>query len=173
MTDLSSSFTYSLLSRLLDFYGSHQVASKLAEPDEDAPYASLLIGFEEIGSGNHSILLEMSFIPGLVEAEQEGVYLLQTFAVLKEETSPESFASLLQTCAGLNLTLPLGAFGVTESGGAVYFKSNAMLRSEWLEAEQGVQHLDRMNGLGCSPLYCVLLIGQPCSATGRSHFRGP
>ncbi|MDQ6423588.1 hypothetical protein RB620_29680 [Paenibacillus sp. LHD-117] len=146
MTD-SSSFAYSVLTRLLDYYGSHGITAKLADPDEDAPYASLLIRFEEIGSRNDSLLLEISFIPGLEEAEKEGVYLMQTFAVLRDKTAPASYESLLHACAALNLTLPLGAFGVSENGGALYFKHNAMLRREWLESEQGLQQLDRMNGL--------------------------
>lgn len=146
MTD-SSMFPYSVLTRLLDYYGSHGIAAKLAEPDEEAPYASLLIRFEELGSLNDSLLFEISFIPGLEEAAREDVYLLQTFAVLRQQTNPGNYDSLLHVCAGLNLTLALGAFGVTERGGALYFKHNAMLRGEWLEGESGLQHLDRSNGL--------------------------
>ncbi|MUT64673.1 hypothetical protein [Paenibacillus sp. NEAU-GSW1] len=147
MTDSSSTFAYSVLTRLLAYYESHQIAVKLAEPDEAAPYASLLIGFEEIGASNDSLLLEMSFVPGLDEFEEEGVYLLQTFAVLRDKTAPAQYEALLHTCASLNLTLPLGTFGVTEPGGALYFKHNAMLRSGWLENDQGLLHLDRTNGL--------------------------
>jgi len=148
MTDsISSSFTYSVLNRLSDYYVRHGIAAKLAEPDEEAPYYSLLIGFDELGARNDSLLLELSFIPGLEEAEQEGVYLFQTFAVIRERTSADRYGALLHACASLNLLLPLGAFGVAEPGGALYFKHNSMLRSEWLAGEQGLQHLDRANGL--------------------------
>ncbi|MEK3885660.1 hypothetical protein [Paenibacillus sp. PL2-23] len=143
----SPSFAYSVLNRLYEYYDSHGIAAKLAEPDDEAPYASLLIRFEEIGSRNDAALLEISFIPGLEEAEKEGVYLLQTFAVLRDQTAPDSYGVLLDECARLNLTLPIGAFGVTESGGTLYFKHNAMFRSDWLEGESGLQQLDRMNGL--------------------------
>ncbi|MCR2805999.1 hypothetical protein [Paenibacillus soyae] len=146
MTD-SSSFAYSVLTRLFDYYDGHGIASKLAEPDEEAPYASLLIRFDEIGSRSDSLIFEIGFIPGLDEAAQEGVHLLQTFSVVREETEPESYERLLDICASLNHTLPLGAFGVAAKGGALYFKHNAMLRRDWLDNEQGLQHLDRMNGL--------------------------
>ncbi|WP_042167900.1 hypothetical protein [Paenibacillus gorillae] len=146
MTD-SSSFAYSVLSKLLDYYQSHQITAKLAEPDEASPYASLLLRFEEIGSRNDSLVIEMSFIPGLEELEQEGIYLLQTFVVLREQTTQANYQALLHICASLNLTLPIGAFGVLEGGGALYFKHNAMLRSNWLDDEQGLLHLDRTNAL--------------------------
>ncbi|MFF2093019.1 hypothetical protein [Paenibacillus sp. NPDC058174] len=146
MTD-SSSFAYAVLTRLFDYYTKHQMAVKLSEPDEAAPYFSLLIGFDEIGPRNDSLVVEMSFIPGLEELEKEGVYLLQTFAVIRETTAPEQFNSLLQACASLNLSLPVGAFGVLEDGGALYFKHNAMLRNNWLDDEQGLLHLDRTNAL--------------------------
>lgn len=149
----SLSFARSVLGGLHDYYGRHGIAAKLAEPDDEAPYASLLIRFDEIGSGNESALLEMSFLPGLEEAEQAGVYLLQTFAVLRDRTAQERYTSLVQTCASLNLTLPIGAFGVSDPGGALYFKHNSMLRAEWLEGESGVQHLDRVNGLALHQLH--------------------
>lgn len=147
MTETSSSFAYTVLSKLLRHYQEFGVPARLADPDESAPYASLLLRFEEIGSSNDSLVLEMSFVPGLEEAAHEGIYLLQSFAVLRDRTPPEKQTSLQRTCASLNLTLPLGAFGVMDDGGALYFKHNAMLRSEWLKDEDGVRHLDRVNGL--------------------------
>ncbi|MFD0672777.1 hypothetical protein [Cohnella sp. GCM10027633] len=147
MNDSTSSFAYSVLSKLLKHYHDHGIPAKLADPDEAAPYASLLIRFEEIGSQDDSLLLEMSFVPGLEEAAHEGVYLLQSFAVLRDRTPPEKQDALLRACASLNLTLPVGAFGVLEEGGALFFKHNAMVRGDWLQDEEGVRHLDRVNGL--------------------------
>lgn len=147
MNDTSSSFAYTVLSKLLRHYQEFGVPAKLADADEAAPYASLLLRFEEIGSRDDSLVLEMSFVPGLEEAAHEGVYLLQSFAVLRDRTPPEKQEALRRACASLNLTLPIGAFGVLEEGGALYFKHNSMLRGEWLQDEEGVRHLDRVNGL--------------------------
>ncbi|MBP3961437.1 hypothetical protein [Paenibacillus lignilyticus] len=135
------------LKRTLRFYENIDIASQLMGPTDDAPYTSLIIRFTEIGEREATIDLEMSFLPGLQELNQEGVYLFQSFAVLAPQTSKEHEDELLKAISILNIQLPLGTFGVFPDGGALYLKQTAMLSREGLVSGHAVKLLDQQNGV--------------------------
>lgn len=108
----------------LAFYNAIDVPAQLVPPSEEAPYSALVIRLDEIGSNDTAVNVEIGFIPGLGDASQKVVYLLQ-----------------------INATLPIGAFGMFLNGGALYYKYNAMLHRSWLTGEKPAVRLDQQNGL--------------------------
>ncbi|WP_219838006.1 hypothetical protein [Paenibacillus sp. R14(2021)] len=135
------------LRRALRYYESISIPAKLLAPTEEEPYTSLIIRFSEIGERSSVIDLEMSFLPGLEELNQAGVYLYQAFAVLAGQTNEAQAAQLHPLLAAFNLQLPLGSFGVFPDGGALYLKQTAMLDRTGLLGDGAVKLLDQQNGV--------------------------
>lgn len=136
-----------LLEQAMQYYKSVEVPAKLEEATKEAPYVALLLRFDDVGSKNASIVLEISFIPGMEAAEKEGVYLMQSFAVLANETDVNRELELQRTICEINTTLPIGAFGLFDNGGECYYKYNAIVDEQWLTGDAALKRLDRQNGL--------------------------
>ncbi|WP_218093720.1 YbjN domain-containing protein [Paenibacillus solanacearum] len=93
----------------------------------------------------------MNRIPGL-EAEQEGIHILQIFASSLDlnrndrESEPSYPPDLYRTVNRLNVSLPLGAFGLMEDEAVLFYKLNVLLD---LKQDLGwnTQLIDRNIGL--------------------------
>jgi hypothetical protein len=140
-------YQYSFLAQCLEFYNDIDVIARLIEPTDESPFNSLIVRLDDIGSNNSAVNLEISFIPGLLEAAQEGVYLLQTFVELAPTVPEERITQLLFTITEINTTLPIGAFGMFPNGGALYYKHNTMLHRSWLTEDHPAVRLDQQNGI--------------------------
>jgi hypothetical protein len=140
-------FPDSFLRRFQQYYDQRDIVNHWAEPTEESPYPSLILRFEEIGERNVLIDLELCFVPGLDAFSQEGIYILQSFAVLHDNVPASAFADLLAETASVNITLSLGAFGLFSDTGTLYFKHNTLLSREVLDSPHALQHLDRQNAL--------------------------
>lgn len=116
------------------------------EPTTEDPFRSLITLFDNIGDEQREIQLELCFLPHMEEAEAAGICILQSFVTLTEAVSPENNTELLRLAAKLNTTLPLGAFGLFEDTGVVYFKHNSLLLLN-NEDTANVKAIDAQNGL--------------------------
>lgn len=139
--------TNAFLQRLQEHYQRTNVPCRWAEPTEEAPYSSLLIRLSEIGARNIALDLELCFLPGFEEFAKEGVYILQSFAVVQQGIPADFRDTLLREIANLNMQLPVGAFGLFSETDALCFKHNTLLHRDWLSEPQSVMHIDRQNAL--------------------------
>lgn len=137
----------SFLLQCYRYYETVGLTVRLAEPVEESPYYSLIVRFDDIGERGSIVDLELCFIPGLELFAREGVYILQSFAVLADRVPADKAAELLRATAFVNMLLPLGAFGLSEESGTLYFKHNTMLHRDWLTEATAVNGIDRQNGL--------------------------
>lgn len=128
------------------YYQNLGIPAVVSEPAEDAPYTALIVRLEDIGDDDLAIHLEIGFIP-LAEFDRAGGHLLQTFAEIAPETASDRRPELLEDIAEINVTLPLGAFGLFPDGGPLYYKHNAMLKQSWLTEPAAMEQLDRQNGM--------------------------
>ena len=135
------------LRRGLRYYQQQHLQAILSEPTEAAPYTALILRLNEIGRRNASIDLEIGFVPGLDEAAGEGVYLMQTFAIVEASVDPARHAQLWPVINEINITLPLGAYGIFEQERTIFFKHNSMWQRDTLEHELAVMYMDRQNGM--------------------------
>ncbi|MDF2725515.1 MAG: hypothetical protein K0Q59_5192 [Paenibacillus sp.] len=136
----------SSLQQLEHYYNQAGIVARIIAPEEQTPYYSLVIRFEELGDRGTTIDLELCYVPGLEPLEQEGVYILQSFAALGGPIQ-SSAAPLLELIAYINLRLPLGAFGVNADERTLYFKHNMMLHRLWLEDASFISRIDMQNGM--------------------------
>lgn len=143
----------SFLQEVCRYYETIGLRVRLAEPAEESPYYSLIVRFNDIGERGLIVDLELCFVPGLEAFAQEGVYILQSFAVLAEHVPADNAAELLRATSYINMLLPLGAFGLYEESGTLYFKINSMLHRDWLTEATAVNKIDRQNGLLLHQLY--------------------
>ncbi|MFD0679331.1 MULTISPECIES: hypothetical protein [unclassified Paenibacillus] len=140
-------FTNSFLRQFQQYYSQRDIVNHWAEPTEESPYPSLILRFDEIGEQNALIDLELCFLPGLESFSQEGIYILQSFAVIKNNVSPRAYAKLLEEIAKINIQLPLGGFGLFTDTGVLYFKHNTIQNLDWLSSPIALEHFDRQNAL--------------------------
>lgn len=117
-----------------------------AEPTSDDPFRSLIVQFDEIGEEARDIQLELCFLPNMEDAEAAGICILQAFVTIAEEVSSAYHGELLRLAAKLNTILTLGAFGLFEDTGVVYFKHNSLLLLG-NEDVSNVTAIDTQNGL--------------------------
>lgn len=148
-----SDFADAFLRRFQQYYQERDIANHLADPTEDSPFSSLILRFDEIGERNAVIDLELGFLPGLDAFSQEGLYILQSFAVLRNDVSPTAYAGLLAETAKINIELPLGSFGLFADTGVLYFKHNTIQNREWLDSPRALEHFDRQNALVVHQFY--------------------
>ncbi|TMV48648.1 hypothetical protein FE783_16470 [Paenibacillus mesophilus] len=137
----------SFLLQCCRYYETAGLTVRLAEPVEESPYYSLIVRFDDIGERGSIVDLELCFIPGLEPFAREGVYILQSFAVLVDRVPADKAPELLRATACVNMLLPLGAFGLYEGSGTLYLKHNTMVHRDWLTEETAVISIDRQNGL--------------------------
>ncbi|GAA3413422.1 hypothetical protein ACFFNY_01935 [Paenibacillus hodogayensis] len=137
----------SFLQECCRYYETAGLTVRLAEPAEESPFYSLLVRFDDIGERGMIVDMELCFVPGLEPFAQEGVYILQSFAVLADGVPADKAAELHCATAQVNMLLPLGAFGLYESSETLYFKHNTMLHRDWLTDGTGVNKIDTQNGL--------------------------
>ena len=149
----NSEFAVSFLHQFQQYYNELGILNHWAEPTKDSPYSSLILRFDEIGERNLLIDLELCFLPEMDSLMQEGVYILQSFAVLKDDVPPSAYAKLLAETARINIQLPLGAFGLFTDTGVLYFKHNTIQHREWLSNQLALQHFDRQNALVVHQFY--------------------
>jgi hypothetical protein len=140
-------FTNSFLRQFQLYYNERDVVNHWAEATADSPYPSLILRFDEVGEGNSLIDLELCFLPGLESFSQEGLYILQSFAVIKNNVPPQAYSRLLTEIAKINIQLPLGGFGLFTDTGVLYFKHNTIQNREWLGSPAALEHFDRQNAL--------------------------
>jgi hypothetical protein len=135
-----------LLQSLESSYRAEGVPTGWIEPTEADPYRTLAILFDELGDRQTPLRLELCFLPHMEAAEAEGVAFLQTFAAIAENIAPAHYTELLRITARLNTTLPLGAFGLFEDSGTLYYKHNTLLLLS--NGEQAcVRAIDAQGGL--------------------------
>ncbi|MCR8630402.1 hypothetical protein [Paenibacillus radicis (ex Xue et al. 2023)] len=146
-------FTNSFLREFQQYYSQRDIVNHWAEPTEESPYPSLILRFDEIGEQNSLIDLELCFLPGLESFSQEGIYILQSFAVIKNNVSPRVYAKLLEEIAKINIQLPLGGFGLFTDTGDLYFKHNTIQNLDWLSSPIALEHFDRQNALVVHQFY--------------------
>ncbi|MBD2868160.1 type III secretion system chaperone family protein [Paenibacillus arenilitoris] len=113
---------------------------------DDPRYRPLVVPFDGIGEEERLLRLELCFLPHMEEAEAAGIAMLQSFATIAEGVPPGRFGDLLRLAARLNTILPLGAFGLFEDTGVVYYKHNALLLLDNGSAAN-VKAIDAQNGL--------------------------
>lgn len=142
---MTAQLPYALLVQLKAQYDELEIPSAIVEASEEGP-ATLVIVFDDIGQEQRDIHMELSFLPGLAEADEAGLYFLQTFVTIAEEVPAAHYRELLSLAAKLNTTLPLGAFGLFEETGVAYFKYNCMLQASNGEAAN-VKAIDVQSGL--------------------------
>ncbi|MDQ0113430.1 hypothetical protein [Paenibacillus harenae] len=134
-----------MLYQLKAQYDEIGLISSVVEATGETP-ATLVILFAEIGQEHRNIHMELSFLPGLADADEAGLYFLQTFVTLAEEVPAAHYRELLSLAAKLNTTLPLGAFGLFEDTGVAYFKHNCMLQASNGDSAN-VKSIDIQSGL--------------------------
>lgn len=150
---LSDLLPESFLLQCYMYYQNLAIPSRWVEPTEESPFHSLIVRFDDIGERGTIVDMELCFIPGMDQFEQEGVYILQSFAVLSERTPSDKAVELHQLTAYVNMQLPLGSFGLYPDSGTLYFKHNTMLHRSWLTEERSVKSIDIQNGLLLSQFY--------------------
>jgi hypothetical protein len=143
----------SFLRQFQQYYDQLKIINHWAEPTKESPYPSLILRFDEIGERSSLIDLELCFLLEMDQFTQEGVYILQSFAVLKDNVPPSAYAKLLAETAKINIQLPLGGFGLFTDTGVLYFKHNTFQHSEWLSNQLALEHFDRQNALIVHQLY--------------------
>ncbi|SFM12755.1 hypothetical protein SAMN03159341_11766 [Paenibacillus sp. 1_12] len=146
-------FTDSFLRQFQQYYLKLDILNQWAEPTKESPYPSLIVRFDEIGERPSLIDLELCFLPGMESFTQEGIAILQTFAVLRSNVPPSTYTKLLAETAKINIQLPLGGFGLFTDTRVLYFKHNTLLHRDWLGSPQALEHLDRQNALVLHQLY--------------------
>ncbi|WP_240414705.1 hypothetical protein [Paenibacillus periandrae] len=149
----ATDFTDSFLRQFQQYYMKLDVHNHWAEPTNESPYPSLILRFDEIGERFTIIDLELCFLPRMESFTEEGVAILQTFAVLRNNVPPSTYTKLLAETAKINIQLPLGGFGLFTDTGVLYFKHNTILQRDWLSSSQAIEHLDRQNALVLHQLY--------------------
>jgi hypothetical protein len=145
MTDFSAG-PNRLLHLLETDYKAEGFQTGWAEPTDEDPFRSLIVLFDGIGEDERDIQLELCFLPNMEDAEAAGICILQAFATIAEDVSPLYHGELLRLTAKLNTTLPLGAFGLFEDTGVVYYKHNSLLLLA-NEDMANVKTIDTQNGL--------------------------
>ncbi|HBV96020.1 MAG: hypothetical protein JL50_05240 [Peptococcaceae bacterium BICA1-7] len=139
-------YTVSLLKKCKDIYGHAGLSTGWSEPTEKAPYHTLLVYFNEVGERDSSLVLELCFLPSVEEAPYRGTYLLQAFISIREDVQPECNGELLKVISDINTQLPLGAFGLFQDTGVLYFKYTSIV-DRTIDEETLVKIVDQQNRL--------------------------
>ncbi len=142
----SMPYTDTLLHSLDSSYRAEGVPTGWIEPTEADPYRTLVILFGELGDRQIPLRLELCFLPHMEAAEAEGIVFLQTFASIAENAEPACYPELLRLMARLNITLPLGAFGLFEDSGTLYFKHNTLMLTS-IGEQASIRAIDAQGGL--------------------------
>lgn len=122
-------YVSSVLSRCLDAFRVQGFDASLRPAGGNIPFDSLFIGLEDVGDAGLSLEIEHEMLP-TGEDVQDGftsVYILQTFVTIKEGVPLSSRPELLRAVARLNTQMPVGAFGVFNDTGVLYFKFNTLV----------------------------------------------
>ncbi|TDF97953.1 hypothetical protein [Paenibacillus piri] len=149
-------YPISFLRQFQQYYNERKIVNHWAEPTQDSPYPSLILRFDEIGERSSLIDLELCFLPGLESFSQEGIYILQSFAVIKNNVPSEAHNKLMTEIVKINIQLPLGGFGLFKDTGVLYFKHNTIQNREWLGSQIAMEHFDRQNALIVHQLYLFI-----------------
>ncbi|MFL6278335.1 MAG: hypothetical protein ACJ74G_24385 [Blastocatellia bacterium] len=129
--------------------------TELQPAGNGVPYDTLLVRIESFEEENRVWRLELSFLPGL-EGDLERVSILQSFVSLSNQIAEAHGAALNRLLVKLNAKLPVGAFGLLDNHGQLFYKHNAMLPDDSPDAgDQIVQELVPMT------TYLIALFSEP------------
>lgn len=118
---------------------SESYRTQLLPAGDRVPYDTLLVTIESFEEENRVWRLEMSFLPGL-EGDLDKVSILQCFVPLSDQIAEESRSALNLLIVKLNAKLPIGGFGLLDNPGMLFFKHNAMLPDDKLDAAYQIVH---------------------------------
>jgi hypothetical protein len=121
------------LERFNELLSKEAYQTQLLKADGGLAYDALLVRIETFEEVNRVWSLEISFLPGL-EDELESVSLLQCYVALSDQITEEFTPSLARLIVMLNANLPIGGFGLLDNPRVLFFKHNAMLPDDNLEA---------------------------------------
>jgi hypothetical protein len=145
---MSSNIVYpdSLLKKCQEMYEQGGIKCEWQAPTKEVPVNSLMIFFGGLGERELSVIVNLCFIPGLDVAAEQGIHILQTFVTIKEKVSSSVFDELLKATAKINTQVPLGAFGLFEELGLLYFKHSSLINST-TDDQTNISNIDKQNGL--------------------------
>lgn len=138
--------------------------TRLMPGGAEVPYDVLLVGLSDV-DGRGEWQLELSFVPGM-EAELEGVSLLQCFVHLPAEVPPGAENELRRLVVRLNGRLPLVGFGWLDAERMACFRHTALLPGDDAAADEVVLQTAWMIGY----LLSVFGAGVQAVAEGRVGF---
>ncbi len=121
----------------------------------DIALNSLLVKFEDIGDRNDDIIFDYCFLPIL--QEDQTIQILQTFATISNKVPNSSSSEMLRFIAKINTQLPIGAFGLFDDSGILYYKHNCYVTKLLNEADNA-DLINKQTGL---MLYQILLFIDP------------
>ncbi|MCT7948238.1 hypothetical protein NG798_00330 [Ancylothrix sp. C2] len=117
-----------LLANLESLFQEGGLQTKLEEPDDYAPFYTLISRFANLGKEENFVVdLQLSFLPLVVSRSSDissKKYLFQIFVEIIEEFNETQELEILKTINKINSKISTGSFGIT--GTVVYFKWNVM-----------------------------------------------
>lgn len=117
-----------LLANLQTLFQEAGLLTKLEEPDDYAPFYTLITRFGNLGKQENFVVdIQLSFLPLVVSRSSDlssKKYLLQVFVETIEEFNQAQELEILKTLNKINSKISTGSFGIT--GTVVYFKWNIM-----------------------------------------------
>lgn len=139
-----------LLEQFATLFDEMGFATNIVSPSEDVPFHSLIVRFTGMGEADF-LDFQLAFLPNTTQQpEAENPLILQTFVELYPHVLPAHMAELRWLTMKLNLSLPVGFFGVYEEAQLLYFKHNSFvdkrvdwaIHAEWLDKQTGaILHL--------------------------------
>ncbi len=107
---------------------------------------SLVVRFPMLGRGDRPVDVQFTFLPDPPGAPADAPRLLQTFVELSTTVPGERMSELTWLVTRLNTKLPLGAFGVFDDRGVLYYKQNCLVERR-VATEATVRLIDQQTGL--------------------------
>lgn len=139
------SFQRKCLEPLLSLCGSYHIPAKLLEPDDKAPYYTLIARFPRIGESHYEVPFELTLPTGTADIAN-GNYLLLLTGTLDKEVWKDAIPELYWLANRLNSRIPLGVFVVLEDEAQLLFR-HSLVMSGTLSEEQQVKLVDQQLGM--------------------------
>ena len=119
--------------------------SQVKPPEGSAPFYGLITQLQGFGAGEQALNFEFSAPPGVSDPES-GTFLCQIFVVLASGISQDTHQAVSWLNDRLNSRVSLGAFGLVEENGTLYYKQGTVVDGE-LDTVAQVRGVDRQIGL--------------------------